>query len=84
MSCKSSGSRTYSIDSFSSIHPDGSMIIDESSHFTFSLHSSFTSLSFDDSLMDFSDSNDDDSSMSTINSDNSLLQLCLVTIRLSE
>jgi len=59
------------------------MIIDESSSFTFSLHSSFTSSSFDDSLMDFSDSNDD-SSMSTVNSDNSLLQFCLVTMRLSE
>ncbi len=64
MSCKSSGSSSYSIDSFSSIHPDGSMIIDESS--------SFTSSSFDDSLMDFSDS-DNDSSMSTINSNNSSL-----------
>jgi len=83
MNCKSSGNSSHPIDSFSSIHSDGSMIIDESSSFTFSLHSSFTSSSFDDSLMDFSDSNDD-SSMSTVNSDNSLLQFCLVTMRLSE
>ncbi len=59
------------------------MIIDESSSFMFSLRSSFTSSSFDDPSMDFSDSNDD-SSMYTINSDNSLLQLCPITMRLSE
>jgi hypothetical protein len=81
MSCNSLGNS--SIDSFTSIYSDGSMIIDESSSFTFSLHSSFTSSSFDDSLTDSSDSNDD-SSMYTINSDNSLLQLCLITMRLSE
>jgi hypothetical protein len=80
MSCSSSGN-SY-IDSFSSIHSDGSMIIDESS-FTFSLRSSFTSSSLVDSLTDSSDS-DDDSSMYTVNSDNSLLQLCLITMRLSE
>jgi hypothetical protein len=79
MSCKSSGNS--SIDYFSSIHSDGSMNIDESSSFTFSLRSSFTSSSFDDSLTDSSDS-DDDSSMYTVNSDNSLLQLCLITMRL--
>ncbi len=79
MSCKSSGNS--SIDSFSSIHSEGSMNIDESSSFTFSLHSSFTSSSFDDSLTDSSDS-DDNSSMYTVNSDNSLLQLCLITMRL--
>jgi hypothetical protein len=45
------------------------------------LRSSFTSSSFDDSLTDSSDS-DDDSSMYTVNSDNSLLQLCLITMRL--
>jgi hypothetical protein len=49
----------------------------------FSLRSSFTSSSFDDSLTDSSDS-DDDSSMYTVNSDNSLLQLCLITMSLSE
>ena len=83
MSCKTSGNSSHSIDSFSSIHSDGSMIIDESSSFTFSLRSSFTSSSFVDSLTDSSDS-DDDSSMYTVNSDNSLLQLCLITMRLSE
>jgi len=56
MSCSSSGN-SY-IDSFSSIHSDGSMIIDESS-FMFSLRSSFTSSSFVDSLTDYSDSDDD-------------------------
>jgi hypothetical protein len=80
MSCSSLGN-SY-IDSFSSNHSDGSMIIDESS-FTFSLRSSFTSSSFVDSLTDSSDS-DDDSSMYTVNSDNSFLQLCLITMRLSE
>jgi hypothetical protein len=72
MSCSSLG--YSSIDSFSSIHSDGSMIIDESSSFTFSLRSSFTSPFFEDSLTDSSDS-DDDSSLYTINSDNSLLQI---------
>ncbi len=70
-------------ESFSSILSYGSMSSDESSTTTFFLVPLLLHPFSEDSLEDSNDS-DDDSSMASEDSDDSILHLCLVTMRFSE